>query len=291
MTTRLPRLPHHAWALLRDTYRGFSRDHGSLMAAALSFYSLVSVAPLLILTLTIAGPLVRGGDAGSQLVRSFRPILGQDAADFLRHLLAEANLAPSRGWATAAGIAVVVYGASRVFVEMQRSLGIVWHGVGGSHRLRMSALVGRQLVSFLMVLGAGLLGLAGLVASTAISAVAAWMQHRVPHGLGVARAIHLSASLVLLSATIMIIYRLVPRARLRWSDVALGALLTAIMTTLGQRAFGWYLGRTSWTSIYGAAGTVVILLFWFYYAWVIFLAGAEFTKAWAERFGSKRRIL
>lgn len=272
------------WRLLVATVEAWFVDHASLMAAALSFYSLISIAPLLIIVLYVSS-FVLGPQQVQQGVASGVAVLLGDAAAQVLGSLIERAAVQGAGWmATAVGTAIVLYGSMRVFAELQRALRVVWRNPEETPSgFRLLQYLSTHLFSFLLVIGAGLLWLLGIVGSTALSAVARWLREKVPAsaGLELATLIHGAASVLLLSAALALIYRLFSEGRATWRDVWPGAVLTAVLLTVGQKLIGYYLANQMARSVYGVAGSAIAVVFWFYYSWLIFFLGAEFTKVWA----------
>lgn len=281
--------PRAAWRLLRLTIEAFLEDHASLMAAALSFYTLISIAPLMIILLSVAasiyGPEVVQGSAS----RGMTTILGTDVSDLLEALIDSAALAGTRWAVSLLGLGVVVYGATRVFSELQRALRVIWRDPEkpppGFHPLLM---IKTYLASYLMVIAFGALWFVGIFSATIIAAVETWMTDRLPEELRLASITHTVASIALITIAVALVYRFLSGGRAYWTDVWIGAGLTAALITIGQKLIGTYLGFKTISSVYGAAGSLVLVLFWFYYTWWIFFLGAEFTKVYATEFRKRK---
>ncbi len=286
--------PGSLMLLARGVALAWDQTHASFMAAALAFYSLISIAPLMILLLFAAGSVFGPEEVQRNVLRGLEPIVGAQGAELLRGLSASAYSQGQRWVASLIGLSVIAYGSARVFLELQRALHVIFHDPQQPRqvwtgplwlRIARAALfwIRTQLLSFVMVLGVGVLWFVGIVSSTAISAVGAWVGDHVPETLRFASLIHLVASTVLLTLTVGLVYRYLPLRRPRWHQVWPGALLTAVMLTGGQKVIGTYLGYKTITSVYGAAGSVVLVIFWFYYSWLVFFLGAVFTRVYALR--------
>ncbi len=261
-------------------------DHSAAsMGAALAFYTLFSVAPILIIALSLAGYFFGPHTAETELLGQLRDLTGNAGAEALRSVLASAQYSNKRGFAAVFGLVTLIIGATSVFAELQHSLDVVW----SSTRKPDSGwwtMVRRRLLSFGMVLGVGFLLLVSLIASAVLAAFADWMQARVP-GLAVTLPIlDVIASFAMTVLLFAMIYKYVPRETITWRDVWVGAAVTAFLFTVGKLLIGFYLGRSSFSSEYGAAGSLVVLLMWVYYSAQIFLLGAEFTRAFAYSRGS-----
>ncbi len=265
--------------LLIDAVRAWRHDHASLMAAALSFYSLVSIAPLLIVLVALAGTIYGPHELAGVVDRGIAPWVGPEATELIGDLVRAAAPLGSRWTATLIGLSIVLYGSMRVFAELQRALTAIWYGpraaaapVHSWHAVR------KQLFSFAMVIGVGALWLVGVVASTAIAAIDGWLEGRVSPALESARLTHTGSSMALLTLSLAVVYRVLPRGEARWKAVGVGALVAGLLLTAGGKVIGFYLGITTIRSLYGAAGSLVVIVFWFYYSWLVFFLGAELVK-------------
>ena len=261
-------------------------DHSaSSMGAALAFYTLFSVAPIFIIALSLAGYFFGPHTAETELLAQLRDLTGNAGADALRSVLISAQYSNKTGLAAVFGLVTLVIGATSVFGELQHSLDVIWSSARkpGSGWWTM---VRRRLLSFGMVLGVGFLLLVSLIASAVLAAFADWMQARVP---GLAVTLPILDVILSFAMTVLLfamIYKYVPRETITWRDVWVGAAVTAFLFTVGKSLIGFYLGRSSFSSAYGAAGSLVVLLMWVYYSAQMFLLGAEFTRAFAYSRGS-----
>jgi len=267
--------------LLVETVNAWQRDHASLMAAALSFYTMISLAPMLIIVLSVASLWFGPEEVHARVSRGAAVLLGTQGAALLDSVGDGARLRGGGITATLVSIGIVIYGSTRVFGELQRALAVVWRRPDipyeGFHPLRWLRV---HLVSFLMVIGAGVLWLAGVVSSAVISGLGAWMTDQIalPDGLVLARYVQPIASVLLLTVALAPLFRFFSQGRACWSESWLGAVLTAVMMTAGQKLIGMYLGYRTISSVYGAAGSLIVVVFWLHYSWMMFLLGAELTK-------------
>jgi len=255
------------------------------MGAALAFYTLFSVAPILIIALAVAGYIFGPHTAESDLLSQLRALTGNAGADALRSLLSSARYSDQRGMAAAVGLVTVLIGATSVFGELQHALDVVWN----SARRREGGwweLLRRRLLSFGMVLGVGFLLLVSLIASALLAAFGGWLQSRLVELSVVLPLLDVTLSFAMTVLLFAMIYKYVPRERIAWRDVWVGAAVTAALFAIGKSLIGIYLGRSSFSSAYGAAGSLIVLLLWIYYSAQIFLLGAEFTRAFAYAHGS-----
>jgi membrane protein len=261
-------------------------DHSaSSMGAALAFYTLFSVAPILIIALSVAGYFFGPHTAETELLAQLRDLTGNAGADVLRGVLASAQYSDKRGMAAIIGVVTLIVGASSVFGELQHSLDVIWSSTRRPDSGWWS-MVRRRLLSFGMVLGVGFLLLVSLIVSAVLAAFGGWLQARLP-GLAITLPIlDLALSFAMTVLLFAMIYKYVPRESIAWRDVWVGAAVTAFLFTVGKSLIGLYLGRSSFSGAYGAAGSLVVLLMWVYYSAQIFLLGAEFTRAFAYSRGS-----
>ena len=274
------------WGVARQAVAAWSDDYAPSMGAALAYYTLFSIAPLLLIAISIAG-LVFGEDAArGRIYGELRDLMGDEGAAAVEALLKNVNQ-PGKGIvATIAGVATLLIGAMTVFGELQNALDRIWRAPappGGSGLLQL--LRGR-LLSFAMVFGIGFLVLVSLLASAALAALGKWWAPMFGGWSVLANAVDLVLGFAVVTAAFAMIYKVVPRVRIEWRDVWVGAAVTALLFTLGRFAIGFYLGRATFASGFGAAASLVVLLVWMYYSAQIFLLGAEFTWIYAHAFGS-----
>jgi membrane protein len=265
--------------------------NASSMGAALAFYTLFSVAPILIIALAFAGYVFGPHTAESDLLSQLRALTGDAGAEALRSLLSSAHYSDKKGMAAAVGVVTLLIGATSVFGELQRALDMIW---GIPERKRDTAwwdLIRRRLLSFGMVLGVGFLLLVSLIASALLAALAAWLESRLPQLQVILPILDVALSFGMTILLFALIYKYVPRQHIAWRDVWIGAAVTAFLFAVGKSLIGIYLGRSSFSGAYGAAGSLVVLLLWIYYSAQIFLLGAEFTHVFAYARGSQAKPL
>ncbi|MDP9084707.1 MAG: YihY/virulence factor BrkB family protein [Pseudomonadota bacterium] len=262
-------------------------DEASSMGAAIAFYTLFSIAPILLIVIWIAGAFITPDAVQTHVLAQMQMLLGKTAAEAVQTLLASARYSGKSAFSTAVGIVTLLVGATSVFAELQNSLNRVWRTpTTKDNRGVLHALRGR-LLSFGLVLGVGFLLLVSLIISAALEGIGAWLGvfmtdwHQVVVGLDVMLGFAISTVLFAM------IYKYVPREQVTWGDVWVGALVTATLFTIGKLVIVVYLGRVAFASAYGAAGSFVVLLLWVYYSAQIFLLGAEFTYSYAYEQGSR----
>ena len=276
------------FVLLKAAVNAWVDDHAASMGAALSYYTVFSLAPLLLIVIAIAG-LVFGAEAAQgQIFGQLRGLLGDDAAESIQGLLASVNK-PSQGvLATGIGVAMLLLGATSVFGELQDALDRIWRAPTRHASLGLWGLLRARLLSFSMIFGIAFLLMVSLVFGAVVAALGSWWRGVFGGWDLVAQAVNLGLDFALTTTVFAMIYKLMPRVRVHWHDVWLGALATALLFTLGKFLIGPYIGKAGVASAFGAAGSLVVVLLWVYYSAQVFLLGAEFTWAYAQAFGSMR---
>ena len=263
-------------------------DHAQSMGAALSYYTVFSIAPLLLIAISVAG-LVFGQDAAQgAVVDQLQGLIGQNGAQAIQDLLKNVSR-PSAGIvATVVGVVVLVVGATSVFAELQDDLNRIWQVPVKQKVSSWWAFLRTRLLSIGMIFAMGFMLLVSLAASAAFDAFAAWSTSALAGWEGLAHAVNFVVTFVLTTALFAMIYRFMPQATIEWRDVGIGALVTALLFTVGKTLIGLYIGKSALASGFGAAGSLAVLLAWVYYSAQIFLFGAEFTWAYAHAFGSRQ---
>ena len=276
------RILNSAWSVARATVSGYFADQVPRLAAALSYYTVFSIAPLLIIATAIAGLIFGREAAQGQIVGQISGLVGKDGAEAIESLVQGASRQGSGLIATLVGFAILAVGASGVFGELQTSLNQIW-GVKAKPGAGVLTLLRARFLSFSMVLGTGFLLLVSLVISAGLAAVGAYLSARWPQAEAAVHWLNLGISFLVVAGLFALIYRFLPDVRLGWRHVAIGACATAALFTLGKWLIGLYIGTTATGSTYGAVGSLVVLLIWIYYSSQVFFIGAEFTKAFAAR--------
>jgi membrane protein len=273
--------------VLQLTFDGFLDDRGPRMGAALAYYTLFSLAPLLLIVVSVAG-LVWGGEAvRGELFEQLEALLGASAAATIEALLKSVAW-PAGGWfSTVAGLGLMLVGATTVFAELQDALDTIWR-VPQRPLQGWWAWLHARLLSFGLILGLSFLLLVSLLLGAAMSAAETWWRPWFGEWLYVAAVANMVISQGLVVAVFALIFKWMPRARVAWRDVLLGALVTAGLFELGRTVIGLYLRGSGVVSGFGAAASVVALLVWVYFSAQILLIGAEFTWAYARVLGSRR---
>lgn len=273
--------------LCSEAIAEWQRHRASRMSAALAFYALLSMAPLLFVTILVMGVVY--GDAGrSRTLDALQAVVGSQGAAALDTLAQSAH--QHHGYSTFGSLVallVTVFGASGVFVELHEALNTIWEVPETQEQIIRTFAI-RRFWSFIMVLGAALLLLVSVASSAVLAIVVEFFEHVLPGGKLVWQWLNFGLSLSILSLLFALIFRVVPDAPIRWSDVWLGASLTALLFVVGNLLLGVYLGKSGVTSGFGGAGSVVALMLWVYYSAQIVFLGAEFTHVYARRIGSLR---
>ncbi len=272
--------------LLKETFQEWNEDKAPRLAAALAYYTAFSLAPLLIVVISIAG-LIFGQDAvRGQLQYQIQGLVGSQAAGAIQDMLANFSRPESGIIATVIGLITLLLGAAGVFGQLQDALDTVWE-VTPKPGQGIMAIVRQRFVSFTMVLGIGFLLLVSLVISAAVTAVGTLISQSVPHSALLLQLVNFVISFGVIMLLFALIYKVLPDVAIGWRDVWMGAAVTALLFTFGKLLIGLYLGSSSIGSAYGAAGSFVILLLWIYYSAQILLFGAEFTQVYARTYGSR----
>jgi len=277
------------WKLLKDTVLSFIDDEALSRGAAIAFYTVTSIAPVLLIVIAIAG-LAFGRDAAQNAITAqLSGLMGQQTAEVLQSAVASAAGKSSGIVATVVGIITLFATASGVFGEMQSALNAIWkvQPTGTT----VSRLIRARAASLGLVAALGFLLMVSLVVSAALTAFANQINSILPFGRLLLSGLNFVVSLTLISVLFAAIYKVLPDRHLEWHDVGVGAVVTAVLFTIGKALIGLYIGSSAVASSYGAAGALIILLLWVYYSAQIFLLGAEFTKVYANRHGSKEEKL
>jgi membrane protein len=259
----------------------------STMGAALAFYTVFSIAPILIIAIGIVGVVIGADTVRASLLPQMQSLLGNEGAYAVQGLLSSASDMGKSRAAAAIGVGTLLIGASTVFVELQTSLDKIW-GVPKRNRERGLWRIARsRFLSLGLVFAVGFLLMVSLLVSTVLTAVGTWIASYVGQWQAWLIAIDLSLSLIISTALFALVYKYVPQERLNWRDVWVGSLVTGILFNVGKFAIGYYLGKSAFASVYGAAGSLLVLLLWAYYSAQIFLLGAEITKSYSSILGTR----
>lgn len=274
------------WQFLKTTINEWIESEPFQLAAALSYYTLFSLAPLLLIAIGVAGFVFGREAAQNQIVETLQGMIGQESAQTVQEMIQASNEKPKTGMlATVIGFVALLFGAGGVVGQLQTSLNKIWEvtpkpgqGIWGFIRQRF--------FSFAMVLGIGFLLLVSLVVTAVLSSFTGMLSSLLGDATFVAHAVDLLVSFTFVTLLFALIYKYVPDIEIQWRDVWVGAALTAILFTIGKYLIGLYIGTSGVSSTFGAAGSMITILVWVYYSSLIFFLGAEFTRVYATEFGS-----
>lgn len=275
-----------AWHLTRDAGVAWVDDFAPSMGAALAYYTIFSLAPMLVIVIAVAGFFFGQDAAQGEIITQLRGMVGDTGASAIEALLKSAS-EPGQGIIAASiGIFTLMLGATAVFGELQSALDRIWK-IPSSKKGGIRGLITKRLLSFGMVMGLGFMLLVSLILSAALAAFGKWWGSALGGWGIVLELLNLAVSFGVITGLFAMIYKFMPSANIPWRDVWVGSIVTALLFTIGKSAIGIYLGTTNMASGFGAAGSLVVLLAWIYYSAQIFLLGAEFTWVFAKQHGSQ----
>lgn len=292
MDTQAPPAPAPSpatwWSLIKRAVAAWAADYAPSMGAALAYYSVFSLAPLLVIVIAISG-LVFGQEAArGEVFAQIAGLVGPEAAKTVEELL-DAASRPSRGITSAViGVVVLLVGATTVFAELQDAMDRIWRAPVRDGASGLWSVVRARLLSFGMILGIAFLLMVSLVISAAVAALGKWWAPAFGAWEATAQAVNALVGFGITTGVFAMIYKIMPRVKVRWHDVWLGAAITAVLFTVGRVLIGLYIGTTGLASGFGAAGSLAVIFVWVYYSAQIFLMGAEFTWVYATTFGSMK---
>lgn len=273
------------WSLIKDAFQGWKADRCASMGAALAFYSLLSLGPLLVLVILVAGLVIGRDQAEELLLTQLSGLLGDAGAEGVKNLLNAASSKEEGAVKTAISGVVLLLAATRILGELQENLDRIWK-VQAPKVKGVWQSVRKKLLSFGLIIVLGML----LLVSLALSAAVAFVGQQVFAGAGeaLAHVLEIGASLIVTTLLFAITFKFLPSRRLPWGDVVLGAFVTAVLFAVGKFAIGLYIGKSAVASDFGAAGTLVVAILWVYYSSQIFFFGGELTRAYSLSHGSRR---
>lgn len=279
------------WRLLRQTFKEWNEDKASRLAAALAYYTVFSLTPLITISLAIVGMVFGKNAARGELVAQIQGLVGRQSAQVIETAIANISQNSHPGITSLINIGVLLFAASGVFAELQGALNTIWE-VAPKPGKEIRLFIRQRLLAFLMVMAIGLLLLASLMLNTFLVAVSHLVtsSHLVanflPGGSVPWRLLNTVGSFIITTLLFGLIYKYLPQAKIAWSDIWIGALMTAILFTIGKFALGLYLGQNTFSSAFGAAGSLVFVVAWVFYSAQILFFGAEFTHVYAKQYGS-----
>jgi membrane protein len=269
------------WQLIKDTYDKWSNDRAPQMAAAVAFYALFSLVPLLIVITTIASLSFGQAAANSQLTGEIRGLIGQSSTEFMQGLIRSAAK-PSSGIAMTVGGVVLIFGSVAIFVQLQEALNVIW-GVSSDQNRGLITMLKERSLAGLMVVLIGALTLSSIAIRTVLNAGGRYASQLLPGASSVWSLLDVPVSFALVFVLFALTYSVLPNAKIAWRDVWQGALVAALLFTIGRYAIAFYLGRAKIESSYGAAGSLVAIMLWVYYSAQILFFGAEFASVVSRR--------
>lgn len=273
--------------LLKDAGKDFMDDECPVRAAALSYYIVFSLPPLLILILLIASAVFDPAEVQRVLTEQMGGFMGAEGAQEIGTIMQEAERPGGKGLKAVLGIAAIIFGATGSFLQLQSALNRAWEVEPDPKQGGIKNMIFKRILSLGMILGVAFLLLVSLALSAALTAVGGMIGRLIPGGSEViAHIVNFVLSFVVITGLFAAIYKVLPDARISWKDVRVGAVVTALLFTIGKFLLGLYLGRSNPGEAFGAAGSLALLLVWIYYSSMIVLFGAEFTQAWAIRQGA-----
>ncbi len=275
-------------SLLKAAAVNWVHDYAQSMGAALAFYTMFSIAPLLLIVIAVAGMFVGEDSARNEILRQLGGLLGGPGAGAVEGMLEDVAMPAKHTLATVLGSVLLFIGATSVFAELQDALDRIWRVPARAGTVGLWRLVRARLLSFGLVLGIGFLLMVSLAFSAGLAALRSWWDPLSGGWASVANTIEVAIGVILATAVFAMIYKAMPRARVDWKDVWVGAAVTALLFIAGKFLIGSYIGRSGVALRFGAAASLIVVLLWVYYSAQIFLFGAEFTWAYSHMFGSRK---
>lgn len=274
--------------LIKQAVSDFFGDNAPRYGAAIAYYTIFALAPVLLIVITVAGLIVGENVVRDELLSQIGGLIGRDGAAAVGAILERAGKRDAGLFATILGIGGLVFAATGAFLELQSALNMIWRvRVVSVSGINVNGIVKRRVRSLGLVVSIGFLLLVSLTVSSGVRIAILWMSDIVPAMRAFVTVVDQALSLLISTVLFGLLFRVLPDVHLRWRDVGVGAFATAVLFAIGQRLIGVYLGNSTLASPFGAAGTIVIILVWVYYSAQIVLLGAEFTRLYAEREGKR----
>lgn len=276
-------------SLLREAGVAWLADNATRFGAALAFYTLFSLAPVLIVAVSIAGFVFGAKAAQGEMIRQFEGLMGTQGATVIESII-QSTRRPGLGvFATTVGVAAILIGASGAFSELQDAFNTIWKVDGGAKGFWI-ATIRQRVFSLGLVVASGFLLLTSLVVTASLSAAERFVGTLLPVSVMVLGSLNFVFSFIMITFLFALIFKFIPSTTVRWRDVQTGAAVSSLLFTTGKAVIGFYLGHSALTSAYGAAASLVVFLVWIYYSAQILLFGAEMTHVYALRYGSRMEI-
>jgi membrane protein len=286
------RVPRFSWSpkatkdLLSQTFNEWNEVEAARMGAALAYYAMLSIAPLLILIVGIASLVWDAEAVRGELANQLQGVIGRQGAETIQSLIRSSGSKGGGILTSALGFLTLLVGATSIVAELRSSMNKLWKI---KERSGLLALVRQRSYALLVILIAGFLLLVSMLVSAALAAMGTFFSNLLPTPEWILQAVNFVVSLLFLTVVFASLFKTLPKVSLEWHDVLLGAAFTALLFTVGKTAIGLYLGKAGFASTFGAAGSLVIVLVWVYYSSQLFFFGAEFTRIYAKEYGSKHK--
>ena len=275
------------WKIISTTFVNFNDDNGLKFSASLAYYTIFSIAPLLILIISLAGLFFGEAAAANRLYPQIAHYVGSAAALQIQDILKKLQLSGKSGIAVVIGVITLFLGASGIFLEIQDSLNRIWR-VKAKPKRGWLKMIQNRFLSFSLIISLGFLLLASLIINLLISTLGEWIEHFIPVVTSLLiKGINLGITFIFISSLFAIIFKFLPDVKIKWRDVRSGAFFTAVLFMIGQYAITLNIQYEAKTSAYGAAGSILMILVWIYYTAAILYIGAEYTEVYAEAIGSR----
>jgi membrane protein len=275
------------WKTLREVMNNWNVHRCSAQSAALAFYTIFSLAPILVVVISLAGIAFGEEAVRGQIVGEFEGLMGREAALLIQEVLKSAARPASGRLPALVGFVTLLLGATGIFGQLQDALNTVW-SVAPKPGAVLTKLLLKRLHSFALVVAIGFLLLVSLVLSAGLSGFSHYLEVSLDIPVNLLQIANFVVSFLLVTLLFAMVYRILPDVKIAWRDVALGSLITALLFVVGKTLIGFYLGRTGLASAYGAAGSLVVVLLWVYYSSLIFFFGAELTRVYSRQFRTTR---
>lgn len=278
------------YKLILETLKEWYEDQAWLYAASLSFYALFAIAPMLILITLIAGMAFGEKAVQGEIVGQIQSFVGAEVASAIQVIVENAKVSSPGIVFTIIGIAIFLFGASRVFIQIKFALNKIWEAETPVGK-KVHRVIKYRFTSVLLVFIFGLLFILSILFTAVLATVGVYLSNFIPLSIYLSQILHIGVSFVLLTSIFALIFKFLPDLKISWNDVWIGAGFTSLLLIIGNMLIGLYLRNFSAESVYGAIGSVIIILLWLYYSAQIFFFGAEFTNVYAKRYGSYSHLI
>jgi membrane protein len=280
--------PKELLLLMKDAALAWNNDGAASMGAAIAFYTIFSIAPLLIITMAIAGFFFGADAAQGQIYAQTRSLVGAEGATALQGLVMSASRPTEGIIATVLGLIFMIFGATGVFAELQGAMDRIWQTPVKTEQSGLWYLIRRRILTFGLLLSIAFLLLVSLAVSAFLSTIQSLWTSQTDELEVIWQLINFVVSFIIVTGLFALIFKLLPRVSVAWTDVLIGAAFTALLFNIGKFLIGLYIGKTGVVSAFGASGTLIAMVVWVYYSAQVFLLGAEFTWVYAQRYGSMK---